>query len=48
MKPNGEPLWLCLPLPDDLIKITRYDTDGTRKPESYRCLSVDRIGRRTE
>ncbi len=45
MMPNGEPLWLPLPLPDDLVKVTRYDPDGDRKPESYRYLSVDRIER---
>ena len=43
MKPNGEPLWLHLPLPEDLIKVTRCDHDGNRNPESYRYLSVDRI-----
>jgi len=46
MMPNGEPLWLRLPLPDDLVKVTRYDPDRDRRPESYRYLSVDRIGRR--
>ena len=43
MKPNGEPLWLHLPLPEDLVKVTRYNHDGDRKPKSYRYLSVDRI-----
>ena len=46
MAPNGEPLWLRLSLPEGLVKVTRYDTDRDRKPESYRYLSVDRIGRR--
>ena len=40
MMPNGEPLWLPLPLPDDLVKITRYDRDPNRTPENYRYLSV--------
>ena len=44
MKSNGEPLWLPLPLPEDLVKVTRYDPDRDRKPKSYRYLSVDRIG----
>ena len=44
MKPYGEPLWLCLPLPEDLIKVTRYDPeDRERRPKNYRYLSVDRI-----
>lgn len=47
MMPNGEPLWLRLPLPDNLVKVTRYDYDRGRRPESYRYLSVDRIERRT-
>ena len=47
MTPNGELLWLCLSLPDGLIKVTRYDPDGDRRPESYRYLSVDRIKPRT-
>lgn len=46
MKPNGEPLWLPLPLPEDLVRVTRCDPDRDRKPESYRYLSVDRIERR--
>ena len=45
MKPNGEPLWLPLPLPDDLVKVTRYDPDRDKTPKSYRYLSVDRIER---
>ncbi len=43
---NGETLWLRLPLPEDLVKVTRCDHDRDRKPQSYRYLSVDRIGRR--
>lgn len=44
---NGEPLWLPLPLPEDLVKVTRYDPDRDRRPENYRYLSVDRIEPRT-
>ena len=47
MMRNGEPLWLPLPLPDDLVKVTRYDPDPDGGPESYRYLRVNRIGRRT-
>lgn len=47
MMRNGEPLWLPLPLPDDLVKVTRYDPDPDRRPERYRYLRVDRIGQRT-
>ena len=47
MTPNGELLWLCLSLPDGLIKVTRYNPDRDRRPESYRYLSVDRIEPRT-
>ena len=47
MMPNGEPLWLRLSLPEDLIKVTRRNPDRDRRPESYRYLSVDRIERRT-
>ena len=46
MTPNGEPLWLRLSLPEDLVKVTRCDPDRDRRPQSYRYLSVDRIGRR--
>ena len=42
MKPKGKPLWLPLPLPEDLVKVTRCDHDGER----YRHLSVNRIERR--
>ena len=34
MMPNGEPLWLPLPLPDDLVKVTRYDPDRTEDPRA--------------
>ena len=44
MMPNGEPLWLRLSLPEDLVKITRYDPDRDRKPDSYRYLFVEKIG----
>ena len=47
MMPNGEPLWLRLSLPEDLIKVTRRNPDRDRRPGSYRYLSVDRIERRT-
>lgn len=47
MTPNGEPLWLCLSLPDELVKVTRHDPERGRRPESYRYLSVDRIEPRT-
>ena len=47
MRPNREPLWLPLPLPEGLVKVTRYDPDRDRRPESYRYLSVDRIESRT-
>ena len=42
---NGEPLWLPLPLPDDLIKVTRYDPDRKGEPDKYRYLCVDKINR---
>ena len=45
MMPNVEPLWLCLPQTDELVKVTRYDRRD-RRSGSYRYLSVDRIGRR--
>ena len=47
MRPNGEPLWLSLPLPEGLVKVTRYDPVRDRRPENYRYLSVDRIEPRT-
>ena len=46
MMRNGEPLWLPLPLPDELVKVTRYDPEPGKQPERYRYLRVDRINRR--
>ena len=48
MMRNSEPLWLPLALPDDLVKVSRYDPDPEGGAESYKYLRVNRVHRRAE